>query len=117
MSAVFTLKAVMENKRLPPEARALCTALLEQGDVLGLTLGYLPEHVLWLVTTPGQAWMMRDKHPGAIVVTLGEAVDLATAVGDPPPASLWDVASAFAAPVQGRSSRKRGRMQPPTPGS
>ncbi|HEX7788873.1 MAG TPA: hypothetical protein VF653_21840 [Methylomirabilota bacterium] len=116
MSAVFTLKAVLENKLLPPEARVLCTALLEQGDVLGLTLGYLPEHVVWLVSTPGQAWMMRDKHPGAIVFTLGEAADLAAAVGDPRPASLWDVASAFAAPVQGRSSAWRRRMEPPTPG-
>ena len=99
MSAVFTLKAVLENQLLAPDVRALCAALLEKGDVLGLTLGYLPEHVLWLVTTPGQAWLMRDKHPGAIVVTLGEAADLAAAVGDPPPQSLWDVAGTFAAPV------------------
>ena len=49
--------------------------------------------------------------------SLGEAADLAAAVGDSRPASLWDVASAFAAPVQGRSTGWQGRMEPPIPGS
>jgi hypothetical protein len=91
MATVFTLRAVIENQILTPDTRAFCTALLEQGDVLGVTLRYLPEHVLWLVNTPRQAWLMRDKQPDAIVLTLGEAADLAAAVGDPRPRSLWDV--------------------------
>ncbi|HEY7037545.1 MAG TPA: hypothetical protein VID28_01775 [Methylomirabilota bacterium] len=94
---MFTLRGMIENRLLTPDTREFCAALLEQGDVLGVTLGYLPEHVLWLVNTPGQAWLMRDKQPDAIVLTLGEATDLAAAVGDPPPRSLWDVAVTLSA--------------------
>lgn len=102
MATVFTLRAVIENRTLTPDTRAFCLALLKQGDVLGVALGYLPEHMLWLVSTPGQAWLMRDKQPDAIVLTLGEAADLAATVGDPQPLSLWDVVVALSAPAVGQ---------------
>jgi hypothetical protein len=52
MSTVLTLREVMDRKGLGPDARAFCEAVLKHGEVLAVTLGYLPETVLWLVTTP-----------------------------------------------------------------
>ena len=99
MSTVFTLQEVMDKQGLGPEARAFCESLLKQGEVLAVTLSYLPEAVLWLVTTTTQARLMRDTQPRAVVITLGEAADLATSVGDPRPTSLWQVAVAFSGPA------------------
>jgi len=90
---------VIRSHALTPDDHAFCAALLEQGDVLFVVLPYLPGCVLWLVSMPRQAWLMREKQPGAIVLTLGEAADLAAILGDPRPYSLWDVAAAFSAPV------------------
>jgi hypothetical protein len=101
MSTVFTLKEIMDRQALGADARAFCEALLSQGEVLGVTLGYLPESVLWLVMTPWQARLIRDRQPEAIVLTLGEAADLATTLGDPFPTSLWQVAVLFSAPAPG----------------
>ena len=99
MSTVFTLQEVMENDGLGPSARAFCEALLKQGEVLAVKLSYLPDTVLWLVTTSSQAWLLRATQPKAVILTFGEATDLATSLGDPPPASLWQVAVAFSAPA------------------
>jgi hypothetical protein len=99
MSTVFTLQEVMENEGLGPSARAFCEALLKQGEVLAVKLSYLPDTVLWLVTTSSQAWLMRATQPKAVVLTFGEATELATSLGDPPPASLWQVAVQFSAPA------------------
>jgi len=99
MSTVFTLKEVMDNQGLGPDARAFCEALLTQGEVLAVTLSYLPDSILWLVTTPLQARIMRDTQPRALIFTLGEAADLAASLGEAPPISLWQVAIDFAAPA------------------
>jgi hypothetical protein len=99
MSTVLTLREVMDRKGLGPDARAFCEAVLKHGEVLAVTLGYLPETVLWLVTTPLQAQLMRDAQREAVVLTLGDAVDLAVSVGDPAPTSLWQVAVLLAAPA------------------
>ncbi|HET9855637.1 MAG TPA: hypothetical protein VFR53_11315, partial [Methylomirabilota bacterium] len=69
-------------------------------EVLAVALNYLPEAVLWLVTTPLQARLMRDTQPRAVVFTLGEAADLAMSLGDTrPPTSLWQVAVEFSTPA------------------
>jgi hypothetical protein len=99
MSTVFTLQEVMDREGLGPVARAFCEALLRQGEVLAVALSYLPDTILWLVTTPSQARIMRDTQPKAAVLTLREAADLAASVGDPRPTSLWQVAVAFSAPA------------------
>jgi hypothetical protein len=99
MSTVFTLQEVMDKQGLGPDARAFCEALLKHGEVLAVTLSYLPETVLWLVTTPLQARLMRDTQPAAVILTLGEASDLATSIGDARPTSLWQVAVAFSGPA------------------
>jgi hypothetical protein len=99
MSNVFTLQEVVEKQGLGPEARAFCEALLRDDEILAGALNYLPETVLWLVTTPLQAHLMRDTQPSAAIFTLGEAVDLAMSLGDPPPTSLWQVAVDFSAPA------------------
>ena len=100
MSTVFTLQEVMDKHGLGPDARAFCENLLKDGEVLAVALNYLPESVLWLVTTPLQARLMRDTQPRAVVFTLGEAADLATSLGDTrPPTSLWQVAVEFSTPA------------------
>ena len=99
MSNVFTLQEVVEKQGLGPDARAFCEALLKDGEVLAVALNYLPETVLWLVTTPLQARLMRETQPGAAVLTLGEASDLASTLGEPPPKSLWQVAVRLSAPA------------------
>jgi len=99
MSTVFTLQEVIDNEALGPSARAFCEALLKQGEVLAVKLSYLPDTVLWLVTTASQAWLMRATQPKAVILTLREATDLATSLGDPPHVSLWQVAVEFTAPA------------------
>lgn len=101
MSNVFTLQEVVNKQGLGPDALAFCEALLRDGEILAVALNYLPESVLWLVTTPLQAHLMRDMQPSAAIFTLGEAVELATSLGDPPPTSLWQVAIDFSAPAPG----------------
>ena len=103
MSSVFTLQEVMDKQGLGPDARAFCAALLKQGEILAVALNYLPETVLWLVTTPWQAGLMRDTQPKAIIFTLGEAADLADESRRAAPTSLWQVAVDFSAPPPGDS--------------
>lgn len=101
MSTVFTLQEVMDRQGLGPDARAFCASLLRQGEVLAVTLSYLPGTILWLVTTASQARIMRDTQPNAVVLTLREAADLAPSLGAARPTSLWQVAVAFSAPAPG----------------
>jgi hypothetical protein len=99
MSTVFTLQEVMDRQGLGPDARAFCASLLRQGEVLAVTLSYLPGTILWLVTTASQARIMRETQPNAVILTLREAADLATSVGAATPTSLWQVAVGFSAPA------------------
>jgi hypothetical protein len=39
---------------------AFCESLLTQGDMLAVTADYFPLLLLWLVTTPWQARLMRE---------------------------------------------------------
>ncbi len=101
--SIVTLQEVLRHHRgLSPDGRALCEALLTQGDVLAVRLAYLSDSLLWLVTTPWQARMMRDHRPAdvdAVVLSLPEAQDLLTAVGDLAPTTLYEVAGWFLAPA------------------
>jgi hypothetical protein len=85
------------------DGRAFCEALLTYGEVLAVRLGYLPEALLWLVTSPQQARIMRGHQPNVPILTLAEAQDLPTAVGDLWPGSLMEVAGRFAIAAPGTS--------------
>jgi hypothetical protein len=72
--------------------------------VLAVRVDYLPGSMLWLVTTPKQAQLMRKAREGrstsdVCVMSLGEAQDLFGAVGDPTPATLYEVAGWLLAPA------------------
>jgi hypothetical protein len=97
MSEVYTLQQILSNRQgLSRDGRAFCEALLTYGEVLAVRLSYLPETLLWLVTSPHQARIMRSHQPNVPILTLAEAQDLLTAVGDPRPGSLMEVARSFA---------------------
>jgi hypothetical protein len=98
MSEVYTLEQILSGQQgLSRDGRAFCEALLTYGEVLAVRLSYLPEALLWLVTSPHQARIMRAHQRNVPILTLGEARDLLTAVGDPCPGSLMEVAGRFAA--------------------
>ncbi|MGH7367729.1 MAG: hypothetical protein ACREKQ_15115 [Candidatus Rokuibacteriota bacterium] len=98
---VYTLREVLRNQHaVSADTRAFCEKLLDQGDVLAVSLGYLPESLLWLVTTPAQVGLMRAIDHRVFVLTLAEAQDLVTAVGDSIPVTLYEVAECLAAPVE-----------------
>ena len=93
---VYTLEDVLRNQHaVSADTRAFCEKLLRQGDV-----GYLPESLLWLVTTPGQVQLMRAIDHRVLVMTIGEARDMVTAVGDSMPVTLYEVAEWLASPVE-----------------
>ena len=97
MSEVYTLQQILSGRQgLSRDGRAFCEALLTYGEVLAVRLGYLPEALLWLVTSPHQVRIMRAHQPDVPILTLAEAQDLLTAVGDPRPGSLMEVARSFA---------------------
>ena len=102
---IVTLKEVLDNHpTLSPGVRAFCESLLTQGDMLAVTADYFPLLLLWLVTTPWQARLMREGlnqvgDVGAMVLSLPEAQDLLTAVGDLAPATLYEVAEWLLAPA------------------
>ena len=101
--AIFTLEEVLQkNYALSGHGREFIEGLLVQGPVLVVRPGYLlwPEALVWLVTTAAQAWRMREH--GAVAYTLGEAQDFLTAVGDPAPSTLQQVAERllFPAPAE-----------------
>lgn len=102
MSEVYTLEQILSTHRgLSRDGRAFCEALLTLGPVLAVRLSYLPEALLWLVTSPHQARVLRGQQPDAPILTLAEAQDLLTALGDPCPASLMEVAGQFATAAPG----------------
>lgn len=97
MSEVYTLQQILSGRQgLSRDGRAFCEALLTYGEVLAVRLGYLPEALLWLVTSPHQVRIMRAHQPDVPILTLAEAQDLLAAVGDPRPGSLMEVARTFA---------------------
>lgn len=102
MSAVYTLEQILNRlDELSLDGQAFCRSLLSQGEVLAVQLSYLPEALLWLVTSPTQTRIMRAHQPECMILTLAEARDLFTALGDPCPASLMEVAGRFATAAPG----------------
>src|ERR1700738_1854322 len=84
--------------------REFYESLLHLGDVLAVRVDYLPGAMLWLVTSPTQAQLMRKAREGRStsdggVVGVREAPDLFGPVGDPPPATLSEVAGWLLAPA------------------
>src|SRR6266446_4747178 len=71
------------------------------GEVLAVRLSYLPEGLLWLVSSPMQSRLMHAHRPDTLILTLAEAQDLLTALGDPCPGSLMEVAGRFATAAPG----------------
>jgi hypothetical protein len=60
--------------------------------------------MMWLVTTPGQARLMRKAREGrttsdVCVMSLSEAQELFTTLGDPTPSGLYEVAAWLLAPA------------------
>ena len=92
--SVVTLQEVLRHHRtLSRRGREFYENLLHLGDVLAVRVDYLPGSMLWLVTTPKQAQLMRKAREGrstsdVCVMSLGEAQDLFGAVGDPTPATM-----------------------------
>jgi len=99
-----TLKEVLDHHPpLSPGGRAFCEGLLTQGDMLAVNADYFPHLLLWLVTTPWQARLMREAlsrqaEVEAIVLSLREAQDLLTTVGDAAPATVYEAAAWLLAP-------------------
>ena len=91
--------------RIPESSRAFCEALLTYGEVLAVRLSYLPEALVWLVTSSMQARIMRAHRPDAVILTLGEARDLLTTLGDPSPTTLMEVAGQLATAAPGAPQR------------
>ncbi|HEY7204193.1 MAG TPA: hypothetical protein VIA61_07860 [Methylomirabilota bacterium] len=107
MSAVYTLEQILDRlDELSLDGQAFCRSLLSHGEVLAVQLSYLPESLLWLVTSPTQTRIMRAHQPDCIILTLGEARDLFTTLGDPCPATLMEVAGRFATAAPGTPEGK-----------
>ena len=102
MSAVYTLEQILNRlDALSLDGQSFCRSLLRHGEVLAVQLSYLPEALLWLVTSPRQTRIMREQQPDCIVMTLGEARELFTTLGDPCPTTLMEVAGRFATAAPG----------------
>lgn len=99
MSTVYTLQEVARSHGLSPDGVAFCRALLAEGEVLALRLSYVPESLVWLVTTRSQARLMRTQAPQALIMTLAEAQDLLCSAGSAWPGTLWEVAASLVAPA------------------
>jgi hypothetical protein len=103
--SVVTLQEVLRHHRtLSRRGREFYESLLHLGDVLAVRVDYLPGAMLWLVTSPTQAQLMRKAREGrstsdVCVMSLREAQDLFGAVGDPTPATLYEVAGWLLAPA------------------
>ncbi|MGH7316042.1 MAG: hypothetical protein ACREJS_07255 [Candidatus Rokuibacteriota bacterium] len=102
--SVVTLQEVLRHHRtLSRRGREFYESLLAHGDVLAVRLDYLPGAMMWLVTTPKQARLMRKAREGrttsdVCVMSLAEAQDLFTTIGDPAPTGLYEVATWLLAP-------------------
>jgi hypothetical protein len=95
----------------PPSRRAFYDTLLTHGDMLAVRVKYLPGSLLWLVTTPTHARLMRQIHNPdadveATIMSLRETRDLLTVVGDAEPATVYEAAACLLAPppVESQSS-------------
>ncbi|HJR49746.1 MAG TPA: hypothetical protein VJ794_01495 [Gemmatimonadales bacterium] len=103
--SVVTLQEVLRHHRtLSRRGREFYQSLLAHGDVLAVRLDYLPGAMMWLVTTPKQAHLMRKAREGrtasdVCVMSLAEAQDLFTTLGDPAPTGLYEVAAWLLAPA------------------
>jgi hypothetical protein len=103
--SVVTLQEVLRHHRtLSRRGREFYERLLAHGDVLAVRLDYLPGAMMWLVTTPGQARLMRKAREGrttsdVCVMSLSEAQELFTTLGDPTPSGLYEVAAWLLAPA------------------
>lgn len=103
--SVVTLQEVLRHHRtLSRRGREFYESLLAHGDVLAVRLDYLPGAMMWLVTTPSQARLMRKAREGrttsdVCVMSLAEAQDLFGAMGDPTPTGLYEVAAWLLAPA------------------
>lgn len=109
--SVVTLQEVLRHHRtLSRRGREFYENLLAHGDVLAVRLDYLPGAMMWLVTTPQQARLMREAREGrntsdVCVMSLAEAQELFTTMGDPIPTGLYEVAAWLLAPAPGDLSR------------
>ncbi|HKC08228.1 MAG TPA: hypothetical protein VKJ67_15255 [Methylomirabilota bacterium] len=102
---MVTLQEVLRHHRtLSRRGREFYENLLAHGDVLAVRLDYLPGAMMWLVTTTNQARLMRKAREGrttsdVCVMSLAEAQELFTTVGDPMPSGLYEVAAWLLAPA------------------
>ncbi len=109
--SILSLEEILTHCRtLPPSRRAFYEALLTHGDVVAVQVNYLPGSLLWLVTTPTQARLMREGHDAdadveATILSLQEARDLLTTVGDAVPATVYEAAAWLLAPPPVESQR------------
>lgn len=103
--SVVTLQEVLRHHRtLSRRGREFYESLLAHGDVLAVRLDYLPGAMMWLVTTPNQARLMRKAREGrttsdVCVMSLAEAQELFETMGDPTPSGLYEVAAWLLAPA------------------
>jgi len=103
--SVVTLQEVLRHHRtLSRRGREFYESLLAHGDVLAVRLDYLPGAMMWLVTTPKQARLMRKAREGrntsdVCVMSLAEAQELFSTLGDPAPTGLYEVAAWLLAPA------------------
>src|SRR5258705_6322247 len=69
--SIISLQDILKHCRtLPPSRRAFYEAVLTHGDVVAVSVNYLPGALLWLVSTPTQAPPVREgHHPAAGVKT------------------------------------------------
>jgi hypothetical protein len=102
--SIVSLQEILKHYgTLAPSRRAFYETLLTHGDVLAVGVNYLPGSLLWLVTTPTQARLMREIHNPdgdfeATILSLREAQDLLTTVGDAAPATVYEAAAWLLAP-------------------
>lgn len=102
--SILSLRDILTHCRtLAPSRRAFYDTLLTHGVVLAVRVNYLPGSLLWLVTTPTQARLMREIHNPdadveATIMSLQEARDLLTVVGDAEPATVYEAATCLLAP-------------------
>jgi hypothetical protein len=114
--SILSLQEILTHCRtLAPSRRAFYEALLTHGDVVAVKVNYLPGSLLWLVTTPTQARLMRELHDPdgdveATILSLQEARDLLTTVGEAVPASVYEAAACLLArpPVEPQSADDEG---------
>jgi hypothetical protein len=102
--SIISLQEILKHCRtLAASRRAFYEALLTHGEVVAVRVNYLPGDLLWIVTTPTQARLMReahdpDAHIKATILSLEEARDLLIIVGEAGPATVYEAAAWLLAP-------------------